>query len=129
MSFAFCSGPHKEDICYATANRQAAVKSIAPRCERVIVVGSPNSSNSMRLVEVAERAGCPKAMLVQSAADIPWEDFEGVRSVGITAGASAPEVLVDAIIAAFKERFAATVESVTTAKENIAFNLPRELRP
>ena len=127
--FPAISGPHKEDICYATTNRQAAVKSIAPRCERVIVVGSPNSSNSMRLVEVAERAGCPKAMLVQSAADIPWEDFEGVRSVGITAGASAPEVLVDAIIAAFKERFAATVESVTTAKENIAFNLPRELRP
>ena len=127
--FPGISGPHKEDICYATTNRQAAVKSIAPRCERMIVVGSPNSSNSMRLVEVAERAGCPKAMLVQSAADIPWEDFEGVRSVGITAGASAPEVLVDAIIAAFKERFATTVESVTTAKENIAFNLPRELRP
>ena len=126
--FPTIAGPHKEDICYATTNRQAAVKSIAPRCQRMIVVGSPNSSNSMRLVEVAERAGCPKAMLVQSAADIPWAEFDGVSSVGITAGASAPEVLVDAIVGAFKDRFVATVESVATAQENIAFNLPRELR-
>ena len=121
-------GPHKDDICYATTNRQAAVKAIAPKCERLIVVGSPNSSNSKRLVEVAERAGCPRAMLVQSAAEIPWAEFEGVASVGITAGASAPEVLVDEIVAAFSARFAATVEGVTTARENIAFNLPRELR-
>ena len=121
-------GPHKDDICYATTNRQAAVKAIAPKCQRLIVVGSPNSSNSRRLVEDAERAGCPKAMLVQGAAEIPWAEFEGVASVGITAGASAPEVLVDEIVAAFKARFEARVEGVTTARENIAFNLPRELR-
>jgi len=121
-------GPKKDDICYATTNRQAAVKAIAPKCERLIVVGSPNSSNSKRLVEVAERAGCPRAMLVQGAAEIPWAEFEGVATVGITAGASAPEVLVDEIVDAFKARFAATVEGVTTAHENIAFNLPRELR-
>ena len=121
-------GPKKDDICYATTNRQAAVKAIAAKCERLIVVGSPNSSNSKRLVEVAERAGCPRAMLVQGAAEIPWPEFEGVSSVGITAGASAPEVLVDEIVDAFKARFAATVEGVTTARENIAFNLPRELR-
>ena len=122
-------GPKKDDICYATTNRQAAVKAIAAKCERLIVVGSPNSSNSKRLVEVAERAGCAKAMLVQGAAEIPWAEFNGVASVGITAGASAPEVLVDEIVAAFKARFSATVEGVTTARENIAFNLPRELRP
>ena len=121
-------GPKKDDICYATTNRQAAVKAIAAKCERLIVVGSPNSSNSKRLVEVAERAGCPRAMLVQGAAEIPWTEFEGVSSVGITAGASAPEVLVDQIVDAFKARFAATVEGVTTARETIAFNLPRELR-
>ena len=121
-------GPHKEDICYATTNRQAAVKAIAPRCERLIVVGSPNSSNSKRLVEVAERAGCPKAMLLQSVADIPWAAFEGVASVGITAGASAPEVLVNEIVDAFRQRYEATVENVTTAQEGISFNLPRELR-
>ncbi len=121
-------GPHKEDICYATTNRQAAVKSIAPRVERFLVVGAPNSSNSLRLVEVAERAGCPRAMLVQRAADVDWAAFEGVRSVGLTAGASAPEELVNEIIDAFRERFAVTVETVSTAQEHIAFNVPRELR-
>lgn len=120
--------PHKEDICYATTNRQDAVKAIAGRCERVIVVGSPNSSNSQRLVEVAERAGCEKAMLVQSAAEIPWQLFHGVETIGITAGASAPEVLVDEIIAAFSDRYHTHVEAITTAQENITFNLPRELR-
>jgi 4-hydroxy-3-methylbut-2-en-1-yl diphosphate reductase len=121
-------GPHKEDICYATTNRQAAVKAIAGRCERLIVVGAPNSSNSKRLVEVAERAGCPKAILVQRAADIPWDLFAGVATVGLTAGASAPQVLVDEMIAAFRERFQVDVETVTTATETIAFNVPRELR-
>ena len=121
-------GPKKDDICYATTNRQAAVKAIAPKCQRLIVVGSPNSSNSKRLVEVAERAGCPRAMLVQNSSEIPWAEFEGIETVGITAGASAPEVLVDEIVAAFSARYIATVESVTTARENIAFNLPRELR-
>ena len=121
-------GPHKDDICYATTNRQEAVKRIAPLCDRLIVVGSPNSSNSLRLVEVAERAGCPRAMLVQCAAEIDWANFIGIKSLGITAGASAPEVLVEGIIEAFKARFAAKVESVVTAEEDIAFKLPRQLR-
>ena len=121
-------GPHKDDICYATTNRQEAVKRIAPLCDRLIVVGSPNSSNSLRLVEVAERAGCPRAMLVQSAAEIDWANFIGIKSLGITAGASAPEVLVEEIIEAFKARFAAKVQSVVTAEEDIAFKLPRQVR-
>jgi 4-hydroxy-3-methylbut-2-en-1-yl diphosphate reductase len=121
-------GPRKEDICYATTNRQAAVKAIAPRCDAVIVVGAPNSSNSLRLVEVAERSGCPKALLVQRSSDIPWPAFEGVATIGVTAGASAPELLVNEILDAFRERFDVTVESVVTTEENIAFNVPRELR-
>lgn len=121
-------GPRKEDICYATTNRQEAVKSIAGRCDRLIVVGAPNSSNSLRLVEVAERAGCPRAMLVQRAADIPWGEFEGIFTLGITAGASAPELLVEEIVAAFRARFAVTLENVVTTEERIAFNVPRELR-
>jgi 4-hydroxy-3-methylbut-2-enyl diphosphate reductase len=120
--------PPKDDICYATTNRQEAVKRIAPACERMIVVGSPNSSNSLRLVEVAERAGCPSAVLVQRAAEIDWDLFQGISRLGVTAGASAPEVLVDEIIDAFRARFEVTVESVTTAEESIAFKLPRELR-
>jgi 4-hydroxy-3-methylbut-2-enyl diphosphate reductase len=120
--------PRKDDICYATTNRQDAVKRIAPRCDRMIVVGSPNSSNSLRLVEVAERAGCPHVMLVQRADEIDWELFSGIRRLGVTAGASAPEVLVDEIVDAFKARFDANVETVTTAEESIAFKLPRELR-
>ncbi len=121
-------GPRKEDICYATTNRQAAVKAIAPRCDALIVVGAPNSSNSLRLVEVAERAGCPRALLVQQAADIPWPIFEGVATLGVTAGASAPELLVTQIIDAFRTRFDVTVEGVVTTEERIAFNVPRELR-
>jgi 4-hydroxy-3-methylbut-2-enyl diphosphate reductase len=120
--------PRKDDICYATTNRQDAVKRIAPKCDRMIVVGSPNSSNSLRLVEVAERAGCPYAMLVERAAEIDWPTFEGISRLGITAGASAPEVLVDEIIDAFRARFAAQVETVTTAEESVAFKLPRALR-
>jgi 4-hydroxy-3-methylbut-2-enyl diphosphate reductase len=120
--------PRKDDICYATTNRQDAVKRIAPKCDRMIVVGSPNSSNSLRLVEVAERAGCPRAMLVERASEIDWAAFEGIGRLGVTAGASAPEVLVDAIIDAFRMRFDVRVETVTTAEENIAFKLPRELR-
>jgi 4-hydroxy-3-methylbut-2-enyl diphosphate reductase len=121
-------GPRKEDICYATTNRQAAVKAIAPRCDALIVVGAPNSSNSLRLVEVAERAGCSRALLVQQSADIPWAELQGVARVGITAGASAPEVLVTEILDAFRARFEVTVESVVTTEERIAFNVPRELR-
>jgi len=126
--FPGMSGPRKDDICYATTNRQDAVKRIAPLCDRLIVVGSPNSSNSMRLVEVAKRAGCAHAMLVQSAADIDWNNFAGIQHLGITAGASAPEVLVDEIIDAFKARFAAKVEGVVTAEETVAFKLPQSLR-
>jgi len=120
-------GPHKEDICYATTNRQAAVKAIAAKCQALIVVGAQNSSNSKRLVEVAEKAGCPMALLLQRAAEIPWEAFEGIDTLGITAGASAPEVLVDEIIAAFGARFDIAVSSIATAEENVAFKLPREL--
>ncbi|MBS0244004.1 MAG: 4-hydroxy-3-methylbut-2-enyl diphosphate reductase [Proteobacteria bacterium] len=121
-------GPHKDDICYATTNRQAAVKSIAPKADCVLVVGAPNSSNSLRLVEVAERAGCTRSVLVQRAADIPWPQLEGIRTLGITAGASAPEILVDEIISALRDHFEVTVDQVRTAEERIAFNVPRELR-
>jgi len=121
-------GPHKEDICYATTNRQAAVKVIASRVACLLVVGSPQSSNSLRLVEVATRAGCPTAMLIEGARDIPWAAMEKLSSVGITAGASAPEELVEEVIRAFKERFEVALEVVTTATEHIAFNVPRELR-
>lgn len=121
-------GPHKEDICYATTNRQAAVKSIAQRIDCLLVVGAPNSSNSVRLVEVAERAGCPMALLIQRASDIPWEKIAGIRALGVTAGASAPETLVNEVVAAIKAHYQVTLETVTTADERIAFNVPRELR-
>lgn len=121
-------GPAKQDICYATTNRQAAVKAIAPRVELLFVIGAPNSSNSLRLVEVAERAGCPKAMLIQRAANISWSDLDGISVAGVTAGASAPETLVDELIGALKERFEVSVETIATADERIAFNVPRELR-
>jgi 4-hydroxy-3-methylbut-2-enyl diphosphate reductase len=122
-------GPHKEDICYATTNRQLAVKKVAPVVDALIVVGAPNSSNSQRLREVAEREGCPIAVLAQRASDIDWAKFEGVRSVGITAGASAPEVIVEEIMDAFAERFTLHVETVSAAEENEFFPLPRSLRP
>ena len=121
-------GPTKEDICYATTNRQAAVKAIAGRVGLTLVVGAPNSSNSLRLVEVAKRAGCPRAVLIERAADLPWSLFEGISAVGITAGASAPETLVEEVIEAIRARFTLSIEQVTTAQENIAFNVPRALR-
>ena len=108
-------GPHKEDICYATTNRQEAVKRVAPRVDAMVVVGAPNSSNSQRLKEVAERSGCPHAVLVQRASDIDWLPFNSIKSLGITAGASAPEVLVEEIIGAFAERYDVTVETVSAA--------------
>lgn len=120
--------PDKQDICYATTNRQEAVKQMAKGCDCLLVVGAPNSSNSRRLVEVGERAGANAAFLVQSAADIPWDHITGNSTVGITAGASAPEILVDEIITAFKQRFDTTVSKITTATENVAFKLPRQLR-
>ncbi|GLK75755.1 4-hydroxy-3-methylbut-2-enyl diphosphate reductase 1 [Methylopila jiangsuensis] len=122
-------GPHKEDICYATTNRQEAVKRVAPDCDALVVVGAPNSSNSQRLREVAERAGCPVSRLVQRAADIDWAEFSGLGTLGVTAGASAPEVLVEEIIDAFAARYEVRVETVTTADESVFFPLPRELRP
>jgi 4-hydroxy-3-methylbut-2-enyl diphosphate reductase len=121
-------GPHKEDICYATTNRQDAVKRVAPRVEAMIVVGAPNSSNSQRLKEVAERAGCRHAVLLQRASDIDWTDFGAIGSLGITAGASAPEILVEEIIGAFAERYDVSVETVSAAEEAVFFPLPRPLR-
>ena len=122
-------GPHKEDICYATTNRQASVKAIAPKIGHLLVVGSPQSSNSLRLVEVAQRAGCPTARLIEGPRDIRWAEIDGLSSVGITAGASAPERLVEEVIDAFRARFDVKLETITTALERVAFNVPRELRP
>ncbi len=121
-------GPHKEDICYATTNRQEAVKAMAPKCDAMLVVGAPNSSNSKRLVEVGSRAGCAYAQLVQRADDIDWRALSGITSIGITAGASAPEVLINEVIDAFKARYAVTEELVETAIENVEFKVPRVLR-
>jgi 4-hydroxy-3-methylbut-2-enyl diphosphate reductase len=121
-------GPHKEDICYATTNRQEAVKRAAPVVDAMIVVGAPNSSNSQRLKEVAERAGCPRAFLVQRAADIDWCAFAGLARLGVTAGASAPEVLVEEVLGAFAERYALDIETVSAAEEGMFFPLPRPLR-
>lgn len=121
-------GPAKDDICYATTNRQAAVKAIAGRIEALLVIGAPNSSNSRRLVEVGRAAGCDYAQLVMRAADIDWRALQGVRTVGVTAGASAPQVLVDEVIAAFRERYDLTVEIVETAQERVEFKVPRVLR-
>lgn len=121
-------GPHKEDICYATTNRQDAVKAMAPKCDAMLVVGAPNSSNSRRLVEVGERAGCSYSQLVQRASDIDWRSLDGITSIGITAGASAPEVLINEVIDAFRDRYDVTVEMVETAVENVEFKVPRVLR-
>ncbi|MCC5991641.1 MAG: 4-hydroxy-3-methylbut-2-enyl diphosphate reductase [Rhodobacteraceae bacterium] len=121
-------GPHKEDICYATTNRQEAVKAMAPLIDALLVIGAPNSSNSQRLVEVGRAKGCAYAQLVQRATDIDWRALDGVRAVGITAGASAPEELVEEVIAAFKARYVVTMELVETAKERVEFKVPRVLR-
>ncbi len=121
-------GPRKEDICYATTNRQAAVKAIAPKVDALLVIGAPNSSNSQRLVEVGRAAGCGYAQLVQRAADIDWRALEGVRAVGLTAGASAPEELVEEVIDAFAARYDLAREIVETARENVEFKVPRVLR-
>jgi 4-hydroxy-3-methylbut-2-enyl diphosphate reductase len=121
-------GPHKEDICYATTNRQEAVQRVAPIVDAMIVVGAPNSSNSQRLREVAQRAGCRHAALVQRAADIDWNAFGNIARLGITAGASAPEILVEEIIDAFAARYDVSVETVSAAEEGVFFPLPRALR-
>ncbi|MBI3433553.1 MAG: 4-hydroxy-3-methylbut-2-enyl diphosphate reductase [Proteobacteria bacterium] len=121
-------GPHKKDICYATSNRQEAVKRVAPVVDAMIVVGAPNSSNSQRLREVAERAGCAHAVLLQSAAEIDWSRFGAIARLGITAGASAPEVLVEEILDAFALRYALRVDTVSVIEEEVFFPLPRHLR-
>ncbi len=125
--FPEIKGPRKEDICYATTNRQAAMKQISEGCDGVLVLGAPNSSNSNRLVEVAKQNGCEKAMLVQTAEDIDWDWLEGVTSLGVSAGASAPEVLVKEVIEKLRERYDVTVEEVTITTENVHFKLPKAL--
>src|SRR5262249_10543172 len=125
--FPGIAAPHKEDICYATTNRQDAVKELARHAELVLVIGSPKSSNSVRLVEVAKRAGARDARLVGSAADVDWAWLEGVSVVGVTAGASAPEVLVDELVAAIAARFDATQQEASVRQEDVMFKLPRVL--
>lgn len=125
--FPAIAAPHKEDICYATTNRQAAVKAIGGGADLVLVVGAPNSSNSVRLVEVAERAGAKAAFLVQTAEFVDWSWFDGAKRVGISAGASAPEELVEDLIAAIAERFTIEIEEVSVAKEDVVFKLPKEV--
>ena len=121
-------GPHKEDICYATTNRQIAVKEIAPNVDALLVVGAPNSSNSKRLVEVASKAGCGYAQLIQCAEEIDWRALRGIAAVGITAGASAPEVLIKEVTDAFVRHYDVSIQTVETAKENVNFKVPRVLR-
>jgi len=125
--FPLIAGPHKEDICYATTNRQEAVKAIAPRSDVVLVIGAPNSSNSMRLVEVAARAGARASALVQRASDIDWDMIKDAKVVGLTAGASAPDVLIAEVLDAFRARYDVTVEEAETARETVQFRLPRQL--
>ena len=128
VRFPAIVGPHKEDICYATSNRQAAVKEIAPDVDALLVIGAPNSSNSQRLVEVAKKAGCKNSQLVQRATEINWDKLTNIKSIGITAGASAPEILINEVIEALKERFEVKTNIVETATENVNFKVPRILR-
>lgn len=125
--FPSIEGPHKEDICYATTNRQAAVKSIAVQSDAMIVIGAPNSSNANRLVEVARNHGCQKAMLVQRADEIDWDSIEGCTTLGLTAGASAPEILVEEVITAARTIYDVTVQEISITDENVTFKVPREL--
>ena len=128
LRFPAIDGPAKEDICYATTNRQAAVKAVAPKVDALLVIGAPNSSNSRRLVEVGRAAGCAYSQLVMRADQIDWRAIKGVRAVAVTAGASAPEVLVNEVIEAFRARYDVAVEVVETARENVEFKVPRVLR-
>lgn len=125
--FPTIRGPHKEDICYATTNRQAAVKAVAPKSDVFFVLGAPNSSNSNRLVEVAAEYGCPNAMLVQRAAEIDWNWLGDAKTLGLSAGASAPEILVDEVIEAAKAHYNVSIEEVAITEENVHFKLPRVL--
>jgi len=125
--FPSIAGPHREDICYATTNRQEAMKAIAPRSDLVLVIGAPNSSNSLRLVEVARKAGAKMAALIQHVSDIDWRWLDKVSTLGLSSSASAPEVLVEEVIAALRQRFTLAMEELTVRREDIAFNLPRAL--
>ena len=125
--FPKIAAPHKEDICYATTNRQAAVKAIGEGADLVLVVGAPNSSNSVRLVEVAERAGAKAAHLVQKAEEIDWSWLEGVERLGVSAGASAPEELVEGLLSALARRYTLHIREVRVAEENVVFKLPKEV--
>lgn len=125
--FPKIAGPRKEDICYATTNRQDALKLIALDSDCVFVIGAPNSSNSRRLVEVAARAGARRSVLIQSVADVDWGSLRGASVVGLTAGASAPESLVAEVIAAFRDRFDIELREAPTARESVTFNVPRAL--
>jgi 4-hydroxy-3-methylbut-2-enyl diphosphate reductase len=125
--FPTIMGPAREDICYATTNRQQAVRNMAPDCDYFLVLGAPSSSNSRRLVETAQRAGCDQARLIQDAGEIDWSALQGVGRLGISAGASAPEILVTEVIRALEERFDVTIQEVSGATENVTFKLPRML--
>jgi 4-hydroxy-3-methylbut-2-enyl diphosphate reductase len=127
LRFPKIAGPHREDICYATTNRQDAMKHIAPRADLVLVIGAPNSSNSVRLVEVALKAGARKARLIQRAREIDWAWLDGVDVLGLSAGASAPEILIEETIAALRGRFTLCVEETTVTREDVTFNVPRAL--
>lgn len=126
--FPTMKGPHKEDICYATTNRQNAVKEISENCDAMIVIGAPNSSNSNRLVEVALSYGCAKSMLVQRGSDVDWTWLEGVKTLGLSAGASAPEILVEEVIDMIATKYKVRVETPNSTEENVVFNIPRVLR-
>jgi len=121
--FPSIKDPKKEDICYATTNRQNAVKALAEKVDVVLIIGAPNSSNSRRLVEVAQKVGC-RSMLIQRAAEIDWDWFDGVKAVGISAGASAPEILVEEVMNAFNKRFSTNIENILTIEENVTFKVP-----
>jgi 4-hydroxy-3-methylbut-2-enyl diphosphate reductase len=125
--FPAISAPHKEDICYATTNRQEAVKVLAERCDLLLVVGARYSSNSVRLVEVGLRAGAKQARLIDEADHIDWAWFDGVRTLGLTAGASAPELLVQGVLASLSERYDIEIEEIATRQETVTFKLPRAI--
>jgi 4-hydroxy-3-methylbut-2-en-1-yl diphosphate reductase len=125
--FPTITGPAREDICYATTNRQQAVRGMAPDCDYFLVLGAPSSSNSRRLVETAQRAGCENATLIQDAGEIDWSSLQGVRRLGISAGASAPEILVTEVLQALEQRFDITIQEVSGVSENVTFKLPRML--
>jgi len=125
--FPLIAGPHKDDICYATTNRQGAIKAISPRADLVLVIGAPNSSNSRRLVEVAIRAGAKDAALIQRASEIDWSLLDGVEILGLSAGASAPEMLVEDVIESLRARYDLRIEEISVTREDVTFNVPRVL--